>query len=80
MKYIDITRLKIGDKVIISEFGGLEGYYKQRLLSFGLIPGVELFINRIAPFGDPVELILFNGVSLILRKSEAKVIKFIKLN
>jgi ferrous iron transport protein A len=44
--------------------------YKQKLLAMGLTPGTEFTVTRVAPLGDPVE-ILVRGFKLSLRKDEA---------
>lgn len=53
-------------------------YYKQKLLSLGLVPGVIFKIKRIAPLGDPIE-IFFKNTTLSLRKSELSIIDFKKV-
>ena len=44
--------------------------YKKKLLAMGLTPGTEFTVTRVAPLGDPVE-ILVRGFKLSLRKDEA---------
>ena len=65
-----LNELKPRDKgtiIRITEHGSL----KRRLLDMGIIPGSELEIIRVAPFGDPVEIII-KRYNLSLRKEEAK--------
>ena len=46
---------------------------RQRLLDLGLLPGVELTLQRVAPLGDPIDIKL-KGFHLSLRKAEAATI------
>lgn len=67
---LPLSKLKKGQKGIVVRVGG-KGAVKRRMMDMGLVPGSEIRVVRIAPFGDPIE---FNvkGYSLSLRKSEAK--------
>jgi ferrous iron transport protein B len=47
---------------------------KRRLVDMGLTPGTEVFVKKIAPFGDPIELSV-RGYDLSIRKDDAKMIK-----
>ena len=48
--------------------------YRQRLIALGLLPGTELTLTRIAPLGDPVE-ILVRGCAVSLRREEANILE-----
>ena len=48
--------------------------YLKKLLALGLIPGVKFQVSRLAPLGDPIEIIV-KGCSLCLRKAEANLLK-----
>lgn len=65
-----IKDLKVGEhaRVIGFEAGGQA--YRRKLLSMGLTPGAELSVKRVAPMGDPVEIVV-RGFALSLRKAEA---------
>lgn len=52
--------------------------YKRKLLAMGLTPGTEFTVTRVAPLGDPVE-ILVRGFKLSLRKDEAAALAVEKL-
>jgi ferrous iron transport protein A len=70
---MQLSEMKVGHKGrIIKIFSG-EKVYRQRLLAMGLLPGTEFVVSRIAPFGDPVE-IMVRGFSLSLRKGEAGIL------
>ncbi|HRJ79068.1 MAG: hypothetical protein HPKKFMNG_03130 [Planctomycetes bacterium] len=64
-----LSSLGVGRKARILEVGG-DAALQQRLLEFGLLPGVEVRLVRQAPLGDPIEIEVL-GYSLSLRKSEA---------
>lgn len=64
-----LSELKVGDK---AEVTGLlvENAVRRRILDMGLVKGTRFKVLRVAPLGDPIE-ILFKGVYLTLRKNEA---------
>jgi ferrous iron transport protein A len=64
------TTLIAGDRARVSCFQGLNNAYRNRLLSLGLTPGTEFTVKRVAPLGDPVEIVL-RGFRLSLRREEA---------
>lgn len=65
--------VKAGDKVQVVKIHG-EGPLRRRLMDMGLVKGVDLSIQKVAPFGDPVEIKL-RGYDLSLRKNEAACIE-----
>ena len=65
-----LNQLKQGQRGRISK---VKGNLKQRLLKMGLVPGEEVIIERVAPLGDPVD-ILIKGYHLSLRKEETKAV------
>ena len=67
MQLID---LDIGQKARVKGLGPGDKAYRQRLLAMGLIPGTEFTVSRMAPLGDPVEIVV-RGCALSLRKKEA---------
>lgn len=60
-----------GEKGIIYSFDSNELYLK--LLEMGCVPGEEIIVERVAPLGDPIS-ILVSGYQLSLRLEEAKTI------
>lgn len=71
---MQLSDLKIGKKGRILSLKAGEKSYRHRLMSMGLLPGTEFILARIAPLGDPIEL-LVRGFSLSLRKSEASILQ-----
>lgn len=69
---IPLSKLKKGQKAVIAQVGG-KGAVKRRMMDMGMVPGSEIQVIRIAPFGDPIEYNI-KGYSLSLRKSEASTI------
>ncbi len=64
-----LDKLPVGKSAVIKTVGG-EGALRQHLLDMGLIPRTEVTVFKVAPLGDPVELIL-RGYSLTLRLEDA---------
>jgi ferrous iron transport protein A len=77
----NLSKLKLGESALIVNISPeSDQYYRQRLLSRGILPGVKVQIKNTAPFGDPIEVaVLSSGHSIIVRKNEANVIQIIKL-
>ncbi len=67
-----LNLLKPGESGIIKAVGG-EGALRLRLLDMGLIPRTEVRVQKIAPLGDPIQ-ILIRGYDLTLRKEDAAMI------
>lgn len=60
----------IGDTVTVSKLSGA-GPIKRRIMDMGVTKGTLLFIRKVAPLGDPIEVTV-RGYELSIRKSEAK--------
>ena len=60
----------VGDKAIVKRLSG-EGALKRRIMDMGVTKGVEIFVRRVAPLGDPSEVTV-RGYELSLRKAEAE--------
>ena len=71
-----VNDLKPGERGRILAIGGT-GALRQRLLDMGFTPNTPLLVRKIAPLGDPVELIL-RGYALTLRRSEAAQITVVR--
>ena len=61
-----------GKKVKVSKLTG-EAPVKRRIMDMGITKGVEVFVRKVAPFGDPVEVTV-RGYELSLRKADAEMI------
>ena len=59
----------VGDSAIVKKLSG-EGALKRRIMDMGVTKGVEIFVRKVAPFGDPIEVTV-RGYELSLRKDEA---------
>lgn len=64
---------KIGETVKVVKLHG-EGAVKRRIMDMGLTKGVEIYIRKVAPLGDPVEVTV-RGYELSLRKADAEMIE-----
>lgn len=67
-----LSQLEPGTRALITKVSG-EGALRRHLLDMGLTPNTEVFIRKVAPLGDPIELCL-RGYELTLRLSEAELI------
>jgi ferrous iron transport protein A len=63
---------KCGDTVKISKLS-CTGAVKRRMLEMGLTKGAEVFVRKVAPLGDPIEVTV-RGYELSLRKADADMI------
>ena len=68
-----LRQAKIGETVKVVKLHG-EGATKRRIMDMGLTKGVEVYIRKVAPLGDPVEITV-RGYELSLRKADADMIK-----
>ena len=64
---------KIGETVNVVKLHG-EGAVKRRIMDMGLTKGVEVYVRKVAPLGDPVEVTV-RGYELSLRKEDAGMIE-----
>ncbi len=64
---------KIGSHVKVTKLNG-EGPIKRRIMDMGITKGVEIYVRKAAPFGDPIEITV-RGYELSLRKADAEMIE-----
>ena len=60
----------VGESATVKRLSG-EGALKRRIMDMGVTKGVEIFVRKVAPFGDPIEVTV-RGYELSLRKAEAE--------
>ncbi|RHT58976.1 ferrous iron transport protein A [Clostridium sp. AM29-11AC] len=65
--------VKVGQTVSVVKLSG-EGAVKRRIMDMGITKGTELYIRKVAPLGDPVELTV-RGYELSVRKADAEMIE-----
>ena len=64
---------KVGSTVVVTKIEG-DGAYKRRIMDMGITKGSELYIRKVAPLGDPVEITV-RGYELSIRKADAEIIE-----
>ena len=65
-----LKEVGIGESAIIKRLHG-EGALKRRIMDMGLTKGTEVYVRKVAPLGDPMELTV-RGYKLSVRKSDAE--------
>lgn len=68
-----LRQTKVGETVKIIKLHG-EGAVKRRIMDMGLTRGVDIYIRKVAPLGDPVEITVRN-YELSIRKTDAEMIE-----
>ena len=68
-----LKQAKIGDTVKVVKLHG-EGAVKRRIMDMGITKGVEVYVRKVAPLGDPIEVTV-RGYELSLRKADAEMIE-----
>ena len=64
---------KVGETVKVVKLQG-EGAVKRRIMDMGITKGVDIYIRKLAPLGDPVEVTV-RGYELSLRKADAEMVE-----
>ncbi|OUO80774.1 ferrous iron transport protein A [Blautia sp. An249] len=64
---------KVGTTVVVTRIEG-DGAYKRRIMDMGITKGCEIYIRKVAPLGDPVEVTI-RGYELSLRKQDASCVQ-----
>ena len=64
---------KIGETVKVKKLMG-EGAVKRRIMDMGVTKGIEVFVRKVAPLGDPIEVTV-RGYELSIRKADAEMIE-----
>ena len=68
-----LRSVKPGDTVQVVRING-EGAVKRRIMDMGVTKGVEIYVRKVAPLGDPVEITV-RGYELSVRKADAEMIE-----
>jgi len=68
-----LSDIKVGKKARVVRVGG-SGAIRRRIMDMGITKGVEIFVRKVAPLGDPIE-IMVRGYELSLRKIDASTIE-----
>ena len=68
-----LREAKIGQMVKVSRLNG-DGAVKRRIMDMGITKGTEIYVRKVAPLGDPIEITV-RGYELTLRKADADLIE-----
>ena len=68
-----LREVKVGETATVVKLHG-EGATKRRIMDMGLTKGTEVYIRKVAPLGDPVEITI-RGFELSIRKADAELIE-----
>lgn len=68
-----LREAKVGETVKVVKLHG-EGAVKRRIMDMGITKGVDIYVRKVAPLGDPVEVNV-RGYELSLRKADAEMIE-----
>ena len=68
-----LKQAKIGETVKVVKLHG-EGAVKRRIMDMGLTKGTKVYVRKVAPLGDPVEITV-RGYELSLRKADAEMVE-----
>ena len=68
-----LKQVKVGDTVTVVKLHG-EGAVKRRIMDMGITKGVTVYVRKVAPLGDPIEVNV-RGYELSIRKADAEMIE-----
>lgn len=68
-----LKQAKVGDTVTVVKLHG-EGAVKRRIMDMGITKGVTVYVRKVAPLGDPLEVNV-RGYELSIRKADAEMIE-----
>ena len=68
-----LKEVSVGQTVKVAKLDG-EGPVKRRIMDMGITKGVEVYVRKVAPLGDPIEVTV-RGYELSLRKADAEMIE-----
>lgn len=70
-----LKEAKVGQTVTVAKIHG-GGPVRRRIMDMGLTKGVEVFVRKVAPLGDPMELNI-RGYELSIRKADAEMVELV---
>ncbi len=68
-----LREVPVGGTAIVKKLAG-EGPVRRRIMDMGITKGVEIFVRKVAPLGDPMELNV-RGYELSIRKADAEMVE-----
>ncbi len=68
-----LKSVKVGERARVIKLHG-EGALRRRIMDMGITKGVEIYVHKLAPLGDPIEVTV-RGYELSLRKADADMIE-----
>lgn len=68
-----LKEVSVGQTVKVAKLNG-EGPVKRRIMDMGITKGVEVYVRKVAPLGDPIEVTV-RGYELSIRKADASMIE-----
>lgn len=68
-----LKEARVGETVTVEKLHG-QGAVKRRIMDMGLTKGTEIYVRKVAPLGDPMELHV-RGYELSVRKADAEMIE-----
>ncbi len=68
-----LREVKCGETVKVTKLNG-SGAVKRRIMDMGITKGIDVYVRKVAPLGDPVEVTV-RGYELSLRKADAEMIE-----
>lgn len=68
-----LREAKIGETITVKRIHG-EGALKRRIMDMGITKGVQIYVRKVAPLGDPIEVTV-RDYELSLRKADAEMIE-----
>ena len=68
-----LKEARIGETVKVVKLHG-EGAVKRRIMDMGITKGVEVYVRKVAPLGDPIEVTV-RGYELSIRKADAEMVE-----
>ena len=69
-----LREAQVGETVVVKKLNAEDSALKRRVMDMGLTKGSKLYIRKVAPLGDPVEITVL-GYELSLRKEDAQIVE-----